>query len=270
MASKPIKIGLSGGAGRMGGMVAREIASLDDLCLVAVIDRGDSPQLGIDMGQLTNSLDTGVLLGSDPKSLFSLSDVVIDFSSPKASMHHAELAAKTGKAIVIGTTGLSNEQEETLLSFAEKTPVVYCANTSVGVTLLTQIVEQVAAQLTTDWDIEILETHHRDKLDAPSGTALALGKAVARGRNVDLDSVSAMSRIGQVSAWRSGDIGFAVLRGGNVAGEHSVIFYSESERIEVTHKANDRVIFARGALRAARFAALASNGLYNMTDVLKG
>jgi len=153
---------------------------------------------------------------------------------------------------------------------AKRTAIVYCANTSVGVTLLTQLVEQVAAKLTTGWDIEILETHHHHKVDAPSGTALALGKAAARGRQVDLDHVADMVRKGQTGARTEGDIGFAVLRGGDVAGEHSVIFYGESERIEITHRANDRVIFARGALRAARFAAAAAPGFYDMHDVLKG
>ena len=270
MKSKPIRIGLSGGAGRMGSMLMQQIFVSDDLCLVAAIDRDDSPYFGLDIGQLAQCSDTGVLLGSNPESLFRNTDVVIDFSSPEASSHHAELAANTGSPIVIGTTGLSDEQEQNLLRISHKTPIVYCSNTSVGVTLLTQLVEQVAAQLTTGWDIEILETHHRHKVDAPSGTALALGKAAARGRSVNLNSVADMMRKGQAGARRDGDIGFAVLRGGTVAGEHSVIFYGDSERVEITHRATDRVIFARGALRAARFAAAAPIGLYNMTDVLKG
>jgi len=270
MTSHPIKIGLPGAAGRMGGMLTREISAADDLCLVVATDRADSPHIGLDAGRLAHVGDNGVMVGSDPASLFAEADVVIDFSSPEASLQHAALAAKTGTAIVIGTTGLTVAQEDILRAASATAPIVYCANTSVGVTLLTQLVEQVAAQLTNGWDIEILETHHHHKVDAPSGTALALGKAAARGRKVDLDSVSDMVRKGQTGARRAGDIGFAVLRGGDVAGEHSVIFYGESERVEITHRANDRVIFARGALRAARFAALAANGFYDMTDVLKG
>jgi len=138
------------------------------------------------------------------------------------------------------------------------------------VTLLTQLVEEVAAKLTDGWDIEILETHHHHKVDAPSGTALALGKAAAKGRGVALDDVADMVRKGQTGARKQGDIGFAVLRGGDVAGEHSVIFYGESERVEISHRATDRAIFARGAVRAARFAVAAADGFYDMTDVLKG
>jgi 4-hydroxy-tetrahydrodipicolinate reductase len=270
MTSHIINIGLPGGGGRMGGMLIREIARTNDLYLVATTDRADSPHIGCDSGEVAGLASNGVLLGVDPASLFPDADVVIDFSAPDASMYHATLAAETGRAMVIGTTGLTPDQEDMLRQAAKQTAIVYCANTSVGVTLLTELVEQVAAQLTTGWDIEILETHHHHKVDAPSGTALALGNAAARGRGVDLDGVSDMVRKGQIGARNDGDIGFAVLRGGDVAGEHSVIFYGESERVELTHRANDRVIFARGALRAARFAAAAAPGFYNMHDVLKG
>ena len=254
----------------MGGMLIREIARADDLILVAATDRAKSPHVGLDAGVVAGIEPTGVKLGSNPVSLFHDVDVVIDFSAPDASLHHAAIAAETATAIVIGTTGLTADQENMLRQAAKQTAIVYCANTSVGVTLLTQLVEQVAAQLTTGWDIEILETHHHNKVDAPSGTALALGKAAARGRQVDLNKVADMVRKGQTGVRTEGDIGFAVLRGGDVAGEHSVIFYSESERIEIIHRANDRVIFARGALRAARFAAVAAPGFYEMHDVLKG
>jgi 4-hydroxy-tetrahydrodipicolinate reductase len=171
---------------------------------------------------------------------------------------------------VIGTTGLDAEDEAALKALAKDNRIIYCANTSVGVTLLTQLVEEVAAKLTDGWDIEILETHHHHKVDAPSGTALALGKAAAKGRGVALDDVADMVRKGQTGARKPGDIGFAVLRGGDVAGEHSVIFYGDAERVEISHRATDRAIFARGAIRAARFAATASSGFYDMTDVLKG
>ena len=157
-----------------------------------------------------------------------------------------------------------------LRAAADGIALVYCANTSVGVTLLGKLVEQVAAQLVDGWDIEILEAHHNHKVDAPSGTALALGEAAARGRGVKLDDVADMVRKGQTGARRTGDIGFAVLRGGDVTGEHSVIFYGDSERVEISHRATDRAIFARGALRAARFASGAKTGFYNMEDVLAG
>ncbi len=270
MTSEITKISLPGGGGRMGGMLIREITRSNDLCLVATTDRVDSTYIGIDAGVLAGVGSIDVAVSSNPINLFDNVDVVIDFSSPDASLQHAALAAETGIALVVGTTGLSPEQEDASYRASKKTAIVYCANTSVGVTLLTQIVEQVAAQLTTGWDIEILETHHQHKVDSPSGTALALGKAAARGRQVDLDKVSDMVRVGTQGARTPGDIGFAVLRGGDVAGEHSVIFFGESERVEITHRANDRLIFARGAILAARFAAKSAPGLYDMHDVLRG
>ena len=268
MTSERIKVSVSGGAGRMGGMLIREIIHADDLGLVAATDRTESPNIGFDVGVVAGFGPSDVFLGADPSSLFQNTDVVIDFSTPDASLHHAALAAETGTAIVIGTTGLTAEQEDVLRQAAKKAVIVYCANTSVGVTLLTQLVEKVAAQLTSGWDIEILETHHHHKVDAPSGTALALGKAAARGRGVELEAVADMVRKGQTGARKQGDIGFAVLRGGNVTGEHSVIFFGQSERVEISHKATDRAIFARGALRAARFAASKKLGCYTMADVL--
>ena len=182
----------------MGCMLIREIARVDDLYLVAATDRADSQYIGHDSGEVAGLASNGVLLGVDPASLFPNADVVIDFSAPGASVNHATLAAETGKAMVIGTTGLTPDQEDMLRQAAKRTAIVYCANTSVGVTLLTQLAQQVAAQLTTGWDIEILETHHHHKVDAPSGTALALGQAAARGRQVDLDRVADIVRKGQI------------------------------------------------------------------------
>ena len=265
-----IKIAIPGSAGRMGGMLIRAIAAAPDLELVAATDVPDSPFIGRDSGEVAQIGANGVMIGSDPETLFGAADVVIDFTSPAASLHHASLAAAKGTAMVIGTTGLGAEDEAALKAMAKDNKIIYCANTSVGVTLLTQLVEEVAAKLTDGWDIEILETHHHHKVDAPSGTALALGKAAAKGRGVVLDDVADMVRKGQTGARKPGDIGFAVLRGGDVAGEHSVIFYGDAERVEISHRATDRAIFARGAIRAARFAATASSGFYDMTDVLKG
>jgi len=270
MSRQRIKIALPGASGRMGGMLIREIASSDDMVLVAATDRPDSPAIGQDAALVAGLPANGVTISDDPEALFAEADVVIDFSSPTASCNHAALAAQHATALVIGTTGLTKEHETALKQSAAKTALVYCANTSVGVTLLGQIVEQVAARLKEGWDIEILETHHHHKVDAPSGTALALGRAAARGRGVDLDNVSDMVRKGQTGARKAGDIGFAVMRGGDVTGEHSVIFFGQSERVEISHKATDRAIFARGALRAASFAASAKPGFYNMEDVLDG
>lgn len=268
MAQGQIKIGLPGSGGRMGAMLIREITASDDLALVAATDRADSPVIGQDAGYLAGVGDNGVIIGSDPAALFEKADVVIDFTSPQASVQHAKMAAQSGTALVIGTTGLQANDEAVIESAADNAAIIYCANTSVGVTLLGKIVEQVAAALVDGWDIEILETHHHHKVDAPSGTALALGRAAAKGRNVDLDDVADMVRRGQTGARKTGDIGFAVMRGGDVTGEHSVVFFGESERVEISHRATDRAIFARGALRAARYAAAASHGFYNMDDVL--
>lgn len=270
MSNDIVKIALPGAGGRMGGMLIREIAAADDLQLVAASDRPESPHIGADSGSLAGVGENGVVITDDPAMLFVNADVVIDFSSPQASCNHAELAAQNNVGLVVGTTGLGNSEEAVLAKAAMKTALVYCANTSVGVTLLGQIVEQVAAQLTDGWDIEIVETHHHHKVDAPSGTALALGRAAARGRGVELDAVADIVRKGQIGARKEGDIGFAVLRGGDVTGEHSVIFFGQSERVEITHRATDRAIFARGAVRAARFAAAAKAGFYNMEDVLNG
>ena len=265
-----IKIAIPGSGGRMGGMLTRAIAAAPDLELVAATDLPNSPFIGRDAGEVAQIGANGVMIGNDPETLFGAADVVIDFTSPAASIHHASLAAEKGTAMVIGTTGLGVEEEAALKAMAKDNTIIYCANTSVGVTLLTQLVEEVAAKLTDEWDIEILETHHQHKVDAPSGTALALGKAAAKGRGVALDDVANMVRKGQTGARKKGDIGFAVLRGGDVAVEHSVIFYGDAERVEISHRATDRFIFARGAIRAARFAATASSGFYDMTDVLKG
>ena len=269
-----IKLSIPGGSGRMGNMLIREIAGADDLALHATSDRPDSPMIGKDSGELAGIGANGVMISNDPASLVG-GDVMIDFTSPAASIAHAELAAQNNIAMVIGTTGLSAADEVRLTEIGSKIPLVYCANTSVGVTLLRALVEQVAAQLVEGWDIEILETHHHHKVDSPSGTALALGKAAAKGRGVALEDVSDIARDDRVGASRvgarkAGDIGFAVMRGGDVTGEHSVTFFGESERIALTHMATDRVVFAKGAIRAARFAAAADVGFYNMEDVLRG
>lgn len=269
MTSQIITIGIPGAAGRMGRMLIREIDAAADLQLVAATDRAESGAIGQDSGLLAGIPGNGVIIGNDASAL-AAADVIIDFTSPAASLAHAGMASANRRALVVGTTGLGEADERALRSAADGTALVYCANTSVGVTLLGKLVEQVAAQLVEGWDIEILESHHHHKVDAPSGTALALGHAAARGRGVELDDVADMVRKGQTGTRREGDIGFAVLRGGDVTGEHSVIFYGDSERVEISHRATDRAIFARGALRAARFAAAAKPGFYSMEDVLSG
>ena len=269
MTSYKINIGLPGGGGRMGGMLICEIAQVDDLHLVAVTDRADSPHIGQDSGEMAGVASNGVLLSVDPEQLFLNTDVVIDFTVPDASLQHVALAAETGTAMVIGTTGLTPDQEELLRQASKKTAIVYCANTSVGVTLLTQLVEQVAAKLTIGWDIEILEMHHKHKIDAPSGTALLLGKSAAKARGQELSDLKSAYRDGIVGKRKDTEIGFAVLRGGDVVGEHTVLFSHQGERIELVHRATDRSIFASGALRASYWASSADPGLYSLLDFLK-
>jgi 4-hydroxy-tetrahydrodipicolinate reductase len=195
-------------------------------------------------------------------------DVVIDFTLPDVAVEAARLAAQAGAAMVAGTTGLSPEQEEEIIKATRHVPVIRAANTSVGVTLLAALAEQAARMLGVDYDIEVLEMHHRHKIDAPSGTALALGEALAKGRGVNLGDVKQAVREGHTGARKAGDIGFATLRGGDVAGEHEIIFAADGERVNLGHKASSRQVFAVGAVRAALWARVQPPGLYNMRHVL--
>ena len=195
-------------------------------------------------------------------------DVVIDFTIPAATLAHAKLAAEHGTAMVIGTTGLSEADMAEIAAAAENTAIVHAGNMSLGVNLLVVVAEQVAAALGSDYDIEVLEMHHKHKIDAPSGTALMLGKAAAQGRGVDHGDAAVMSREGETGARPEGAIGYATLRGGDVIGDHSVIFAGPGERIELTHKAGDRRLFGAGAIRAALWTEGKAPGLYTMRDVL--
>ncbi len=204
-----------------------------------------------------------------PAQLFADADCVIDFSAPEYTVGLAALAASQRKILVSGTTGLVSAQKEALIRAGEHTRVLWSANMSLGVNLLMALVEHTAAKLGNDTDIEILEMHHRHKVDAPSGTALALGEAAARGREVNLQDVAVRSRDGITGARKAGDIGFATLRGGDVIGEHTVMFASTGERLELSHQASSRDVFANGALTAALWLAAKPNGFYTMRDVVK-
>ncbi len=210
----------------------------------------------------------GIDAGGDPIALAKISDVLIDFSSPKALVSNLGAAVAAGKPIVIGTTGLEEEHHQSIDDAARHVAVLQTGNTSLGVTLLARLVREAAARLGPDWDIEIAEMHHRHKVDAPSGTALLLGQAAAEGRSVPLQSHSERGRDGVTGARASGAIGFASLRGGSVAGDHTVYFASDNERIELTHRAENRTIFATGALKAARWLIGQPAGRYTMDQVL--
>jgi len=265
------RVALPGASGRMGRMITIALAETDNMTLAAATDHPSSEAIGQDTGRMNGLAETGVLVAGEKSSLVSAeADVIIDFTTPQASVEHARLAAEHGIPIVIGTTGMTDADARILEDAAGSTAVVWCANTSVGVTLLSRIVEDAVRALGSDWDIEIVETHHKHKVDAPSGTALLLGEAAAKGRDVSLADVADYARHGITGARKEGAIGFGVLRGGDVVGEHSVMLFGQSERIELTHRAIDRMIFARGALRAGRWAAQAQPGIYSMHDVLKG
>lgn len=262
------KIGIVGCAGRMGRMLIAEVLSTDGLALAGGTEQPGSDLIGQDLAALVGAEEHGVLIGDDAGALFEASDIVIDFTVPDATAAHAALAAENGVAMVVGTTGLEAAHMDALEAAAAKVCIVRAANMSVGVNLLLGLTEQTAKALGEDYDIEIVEMHHRHKVDAPSGTALALGEAAAAGRGVDLADVSNRGRDGVTGERRAGDIGFAVLRGGDVAGDHTVVYAGDGERVELTHKASSRSVFARGAIRAALWTGDQAPGLYSMRDVL--
>lgn len=263
-----MKIGIVGCAGRMGQMLVREVTATDGCELAGGTEGAGHSALGLDIAAHAGLEPAGVVIGTDPKELFDNADTVIDFTIPDATVRHAKLAAETKTALVIGTTGLSAAQEASLEDAARETVIFYAPNMSVGVNILFALTERVAAILGDDYDIEVLEMHHRHKVDAPSGTALGLGRAAARGRGVELDAVAQRTRDGHTGERDAGAIGFATLRGGDVAGDHSVIFAGDGERLELSHKASNRSVFARGALRAVLWTWGKKPGLYNMLDVL--
>ncbi len=228
----------------------------------------DPAIVGQDLGLLSGGSPIGLAAEADARTLLSRCEVAIDFTVPAATAHHARIGAELGCALVIGTTGLDPTQTQILTEAGRTIPIVWSANMSLGVTVLLGLVEQVARALGPDWDIEISETHHRRKIDAPSGTALALGHAAAAGRGVALADVSVKGRDGMTGPRQEGTIGFASLRGGDVIGDHTVLFAGDGERIEISHKASGRTIYAKGALRAASWTAGRGPGLYGMVDVL--
>jgi 4-hydroxy-tetrahydrodipicolinate reductase len=264
-----IRIGVAGAAGRMGRMLVAEAHALPGCVVAAGSEAPGNSAIGKDVGELAGVGALGVALTGDAAALFAAADVVLDFTSPGATVRHAELAGQTRKALVAGTTGLKPDQEQTIAEAAKAAAIVRAANFSLGVNLLLALVERAAAVLGPDaYDIEIVEMHHRHKVDAPSGTALALGGAAAKGRGVQLADTAVRGRDGVTGARKSGTIGFAALRGGDVAGDHMVVFAADGERIELGHRASSRQVFVRGAVAAARWVAGRKPGLYTMKDVL--
>jgi 4-hydroxy-tetrahydrodipicolinate reductase len=262
-----MRIAVIGCAGRMGRTNLRAVLDAG-LELTAGVETPGNPALGVDLGTLAGTEPIGRAVTADAAAAMTRADAAIEFSSPDATGAHARAAAAAGCAHVVGTTGLEPEHEAVLAEAAQRVPVVYAPNMSRGVTLLMELVQTVARALDDEFDVEVFEIHHNRKVDAPSGTALGLGRAAARGRGVALDDVAERGRDGITGPRECGRIGFAALRGGDVVGDHTVYFAGPGERLELTHRATDRAIYGRGAVQAARWTQGRAPGLYGMADVL--
>jgi len=263
-----MKIAVMGAAGRMGLELVRAVHAAPGCTLSGASERPGSPLLGKDVGELAGLGALGIAISDNADQVIDAADAILDFTSPRATMAFAARAAQRGIVHVIGTTGLDGDSEAAIETAAKSAVIIKAGNMSLGVNLLVALTRKVAAALGEDFDIEIVEMHHRNKVDAPSGTALMLGNAAAEGRNIDLAQRSVRIRDGHTGARNAGDIGFATLRGGSVVGDHTVIFAGDGERIELTHLAADRSIFARGAVKAAVWGKGRAPGLYAMADVL--
>ncbi len=267
MTDKPGVV-ITGVSGRMGRMLVEQVQAGGRLQLAGALERPGHPWVGQDLGLALGGAPLGLLVSDDPLEQFARAQAVIDFTAPEATAEFAELAAQARAVHVIGTTGLAESHLTRIRAAARHAVIVRAGNMSLGVNLLTVLARQVAAALDEDYDIEIVEAHHNQKVDAPSGTALMLGEAAAKGRGVALEDVSDRGRDGITGARKRGDIGFSVIRGGDIVGEHDVIFAGAGERIVLRHVASDRALFARGALRAALWGQDQAPGEYDMLDVL--
>jgi len=267
MAMGELRVIVVGASGRMGRMLVRAVSESIYTTLVGATERAGSEYIGRDAGELAAVDARGVIIVDDINACVE-ADLVIDFTAPAATLNHAAYVAQKGMAMVVGTTGFDAGQAQQLRDTLSHSAVVMAANYSVGVNLALNLIEKAARVLGNDYDAEIFEAHHKHKVDAPSGTALAMGKSLAAGRGVVLDDVAVLSREGITAARRAGDIGFSVVRGGNIVGEHQAMFIADEERIEINHIASDRMVFARGAVRAAAWLSAQTDGWYNMQDVL--
>lgn len=263
-----IRIAVTGAAGRMGKTNIEAIQAAEGVQLGAAIVEATSSLIGADAGEVAGVGKQGVAIVGSLAEVMDDFDVLIDFTAPKATLSNLALCAEHGKAMVIGTTGLSEAERAELNSFGEKMPVVFASNMSVGVNLCFKLLAEAAQALGDDYDVEIIETHHHHKVDSPSGTALSMGEAVAGALGRDLRQCAVYGREGQIGARTKEEIGFVTVRAGDVVGDHTVLFATEGERIEITHKASSRMTFAKGAVRAAGWLAGKETGLYDMQDVL--
>jgi 4-hydroxy-tetrahydrodipicolinate reductase len=267
MTHKP-GIVITGASGRMGQMLIKTVLESDKAQLVGAVERAGHDWVGRDVGEMMGGQPVGVTVTDDALEAFSKAQAVIDFTAPKATLEFAALAAQARCVHVIGTTGMTDEEIAALEPASRHAVIVRAGNMSLGVNLLVQLTKKVAAALDEDFDIEVIEAHHHHKVDAPSGTALMLGEAAAEGRGVSLKDVADRGRDGITGARKKGDIGFTAIRGGDIVGEHDVLFAAAGERIVLRHMATDRAIFARGALKAALWGQDKNPGEYDMVDVL--
>ena len=259
---------ITGASGRMGQMLTRLVSDSDKVRLAGAVERAGHAWIGQDLGEAMGGAPLGVKVTDDPLEAFSSAQAVLDFTAPEATLEFAELAAQARAVHVIGTTGMTEDQIARLAPAARHAVIIRAGNMSLGVNLLMQLTKKVARALDAEFDIEVVEAHHRMKVDAPSGTALMLGEAAAEGRGVALGEVADRGRDGITGARTGGDIGFSAIRGGDVVGEHDVMFLGPGERIILRHVATDRAIFARGELKAALWGQDKAPGQYDMVDVL--
>ena len=263
-----MKVGILGAAGRMGRTLIEAVQAYDGLTLAAAVDAPGSSLIGADAGELVGAGKLGVTLVDSIDQVVADADVFIDFTIPEATAHNIEVCRAAGKKLVIGTTGLTDDQKQALAAATADTAIVFAANYSVGVTLSLKLLEMAASVLGDDVDIEVIEAHHRHKIDAPSGTALAMGEVVAKTLGRDLKDCAVYGREGRTGARDRKTIGFETIRAGDIVGEHTVMFAADGERLEITHKATSRMNFARGAVRAAAWLAGQDKGQFDMLDVL--
>ena len=262
-----MKIAIAGATGRMGKMLIEAVLNTAYTQLVGALEHSSCPQLGEDAGAFLGK-KTGIAITADIAQALSGAEFLIDFTRPEGTMAHLEVAEKTGTKMIIGTTGLSSEQIANLKKASGKLAIVFAPNMSVGVNATFKLLEIAAKMLNQGYDIEIIEAHHRHKVDAPSGTALKMGGVIADALGEKLDNVAVYAREGHTGERKEGSIGFATIRGGDIVGDHTVLFAGDGERIEISHKSSSRQSYAQGSLRAARFLQNQASGLYDMQDVL--
>ena len=267
MTGQRLRVAVAGASGRMGQALIEAVVTSPDLALAGALDLASSPSLGSDAAAFLGQ-QSGVRIGADVRAGLAEADVLIDFTRPEGTLAHLAICHELGVNAVIGTTGLTSAQKAEVAAHAERIAIVLAPNMSVGVNVVMKLLDVAARALDASYDVEIVETHHRLKVDAPSGTALQMGEVVAAARGTTLEAAAVHARHGDTGARRAGTIGFSSLRGGDIVGDHTVLFAGAGERIEITHRSSSRANYAQGSLRAVRFLAGKKSGLFGMAQVL--